>query len=127
MGSQCHLVHQLQQQGSAFTGQIPVPQPNLTSWKLREEVGKQKEVLPLTLVLHTNSSSTAKIHDFILSQYCAIWCYSLWGCCCTGFPGAAPLYSVMTASSTEDPGSLGRLSTTLVWGISYQLLLLIES
>lgn len=39
-----------------------------------------------TLVLHTNPSSTAKIHDFILSQYCAVLCYSLWGCCCRGFP-----------------------------------------
>lgn len=66
MGSQCRLVQQLPQQGSASAGQIPAPQPNLTCWKPKEEVGKQ-EVLSPTLVLHTNPS-TAKIHDCILSQ-----------------------------------------------------------
>lgn len=40
---------------------------------------------------------------------------------------AAQLYSDMMGSSTEDLGSLGKLSTILVWGISYQLLLVIES
>lgn len=78
-------VHQVLQQGSAFAGQIPVPQPNLTSWKLRKEVGKQKEWLPPSLVLHTNPSSTGKIQDLVFSQHCALLCYSLLGCCCTGF------------------------------------------
>lgn len=40
---------------------------------------------------------------------------------------AAQLNSVLMGSSTEDIGSLGRLSTILVWGISYQLLLVTKS
>ena len=63
-----------------------------------------------------------------------LYCHNIVQYCATVFGaavaqashGAAQLYSVMTGSSTEDPGSPGRLSTVLVWGISYQLLLVTE-
>lgn len=77
MGSQCHLVHQLPQQGRAFAGQIPMPQLNLTSWKLREEVGKQKEVLSPTNPPHQPFQHSKDSLFYTLTILCGIVLLSL--------------------------------------------------
>lgn len=73
MRSQNHLVYKLSQQGRAFAGQIPLPLRTLTSWNLREEVGKQKEVFPR----HPSPPpptlpAQQRFGVFILSQYHAV-------------------------------------------------------
>lgn len=79
-GSQCHLVHRLQQQSSAFAAQIPVPQPNLET----KGGGGQREggAFPHPTLLHQPLQCSKG--SILYSQHCVVLCHLLWGCCCTG-------------------------------------------
>lgn len=126
MGSQCRLVQHLPQQGSASAGQIPAPQPNRNSWKPKDEVGKQ-EVLSPTLILHTNPPAQQRFTT--VYSHNNVWCCDTlcWCCRCTGFPWCCPALLRHDWKQHRRPRfSPGRLNAILVWGISYQLLLVIE-